>query len=508
MIKTAMNRRSTFCATLVFFLLASTACGQAFGRQRGGFQAGGGAVAPDIGAILTALNALDVALSAADTTVAQIGSAYTIRLADNSSTTNASSGVAINGNSITISAGGTYALSGTLSNGQVIVDTASQVNLILNGVNITSRDGAPLAFFGSAKKIITLAAGTQNTLADAATYTRFYSKDEPNGALFSKKALTINGSGSLTVNGNYNNGISCKDNLKILGGTITVSAVNNAIKGNDSIVITGGNITVNSKGDGLNSDSTDAGLGYVHIENAVLNITAVEDAIQAYRAVHIKSGTFTINAGDDGMTSDMMMVIDSGTINILKSVEGIEGAQVIIRGGTISLVSSDDGINASDGTDSGVTNLFIAISGGNITVNAGGDGIDANGTAIITDGVVTVHGPTSMGNSALDADRGILVNGGLLIAAGPGGRMAQTPESNSTQYSLALQFNSTKSAGTVVSVKDAGGKTLAAYTAAKQFQLLVISSPDFVSGGRYSVYVGNTLATTCTVSDKVTSVGL
>jgi hypothetical protein len=221
------------------------------------------------------------------------------------------------------------------------------------------------------------------------------------------------------------------------------------------------------------------------------------------------------------------LVINGGNILITKSYEGLEAANVVVNGGTINLVSTDDGINAADGTaavpmqrpgrpgqsggqggSSASTNCAITINGGNITVNAGGDGIDSNGNVWISGGVTVVHGPTSSGDNSLDSDGTFFIDGGTLIAAGPSGGMAQNPSATSTQYSLSFTFGSRKSAGTQVVLKDSGGKTIADYTAAKQFQSLIISSPDLVNGGSYSVYVGNTLSKTCNVSSKVTSVSL
>ncbi|AEF85366.1 clostridium cellulosome enzyme, dockerin type I [Treponema primitia ZAS-2] len=557
----------------------------------------------DAAAILAAIYALEadsgdyesaVPDSAKDTTVPAVSDAASIVLDDGHSTVtpNDSVGITIDdtNNIITITAEGTYALSGSLSDGQVIVDVDKNVNLILNGVNITSSKGAPLALFGKKKKIISLAEGTQNTLTDAAAYTSFYKDDEPNGALFSKKALTINGSGSLTVNGNYNNGISCKDNLKILGGTITVSAKNNALKGNDSVVIKGGDINITSDADGIKSDADDEGAGYVYISgDAKLSIRSAEDGIQAYRAVHIledavvnirsgggttskttgydgdtsckgiksdldlliedgtfnldclddaihsnngvliSGGTFSIKTDDDAIHGDSLAVINGGNISITKSYEGLEAAKVVVNGGTINMTASDDGINAADGTSTtpmqrpgpgggpgwqpgqggmaANTNCAITINGGNITVNAGGDGIDSNGNVWISGGFIVVHGPTSSGDGALDSDGTFFIDGGVLLAAGSAG-MAQKPSTTSTQYSLAFTFSGRKNVGTQVVVKDSKGETMADYTGAKQFQSLIISSPDLVNGGVYSVYIGNALSKTFTVSSKVTSVSL
>ncbi|GHU10440.1 lipoprotein [Spirochaetia bacterium] len=522
----------------------------------------GQAPAQDLNAAMVVVRALGIADTALDTTVNSAAGAVNIRLADGASAVSgaaSSASVQIDNrtNSIVIRAAGTYALSGRLSNGNVVVDADANVRLVLNGVNISSSDGAPLALFGKQKKVITLAAGTQNTLTDAALYTRFYKDDEPNGSLFSKNALTINGTGSLTVNGRYNNGISCKDDLRIMSGTITVTAKNNAVKGNDSLVIKGGTITVSSAEDALKSDSEEDGKGYVYIEKATLNLNASEDGIQGYNAVHIVSGAITVNSGDDAIHADKVLVIDGGTITIPKSYEGLEAAKIVINGGTINLTSSDDGINAAadstDGTGGGMNGggrtgtrpatgvppvygtrpmdgggnrgrggfggmgggtgnpeCFIIITGGTVTVNSGGDGIDSNGSVLMTGGTVIVHGPTRSGDGALDSDGSFTVKGGLLIAAGAAG-MVQIPGNASTQYSAAITFRQTKNAGTRVLVQDATGRIIADYTSAKAFQSFIVSAGGLSNGQQYSVTVGSGAASSkssFTVSGIVTAASI
>ena len=519
------------------------------------------APAQDSNIAMSVVRALDIADTSVDTSVKSAAGAISIRLADGASTASSSS-VQIDNrtNSITIKAAGTYALSGRLSNGNVVVDVDGNVFLVLNGVTISSSDGAPLALFGKQKKVITLAAGTVNTLSDAAVYTRFYKDDEPNGALFSKNALTINGTGSLTVNGRYNNGIGCKDDLRIMSGTVTITAKDNAIKGNDSLVIKGGVININSEKDGLKSDTEEDGKGYVYIEKASINITAAEDGVQGYNAVYIVSGSVTISSGDDAIHADKVLVIDGGTISITKSYEGLEAAKIVINGGTINLFSSDDGINAAVsgsgsneggrvgevfngqrpggrmggygaapfnadpgtggvrggnragfGMNGGNSECFIIITGGNITVNSGGDGIDSNGSALMTGGTLIVHGPVRSGDGALDTDGGFIVKGGLLIAAGAAG-MTQAPGNASTQYSAAITFRQVKSAGTRVLVQDASGRTIADYTSAKTFQSFIVSASGLSSAQQYSVTVssGNTPAvkSSFTIGSIVTSASI
>jgi hypothetical protein len=215
-------------------------------------------------------------------------------------------GAAVNGSNLIINAAGAYQLSGTLDDGQIIVDTldAENVNIILDGVDITSLISAPIYVANAEKVILTLAAGSQNFVTDGNTYANLDEGGEPNAAIFSKDDLTINGEGALTVNANYNNGIASKDDLKITGGTIMVNAVNDGIKGRDSLAIKDGLITVVAGADGLQANNDeDPEKGYVVIEGGILDITAGLDGVQAETSLLVSGGTLQITAGGGSVAS-------------------------------------------------------------------------------------------------------------------------------------------------------------------------------------------------------------
>ena len=157
---------------------------------------------------------------------------------------------------MTITAAGTYVVSGSLDDGQIVVDTEDKetVRLVLNGADITCSTSAPIYVKSADKIILILADGTENQVTDGDSYVlEDAESDEPNAAIFSKSDLTINGDGSLIVKANYNDGIASKDDLKIVSGDITVDAVNDAIKGRDCIGVKDGTIKVTAGGDGLQS---------------------------------------------------------------------------------------------------------------------------------------------------------------------------------------------------------------------------------------------------------------
>ncbi|RYU95764.1 carbohydrate-binding domain-containing protein [Emticicia agri] len=390
-------------------------------------------------------------------------------------------GATVSGTKVTITKAGNYSISGTLSNGQIIVNTEDKtiVRLILNGVDITTSNSSPIYIKKSEKTLIVLAENTQNKLTDGTSYVYDdVAEEEPNATIFSKDDLSFYGSGSLTVNGNFADGIASKDGLIIKSGNITVNAADDGIRGKDYLILKDGNITINSKADGLkSSNDTDTALGYVIIEK----------------------GTYTIAAGDDGIHAETKLTIEGGTINITKSYEGLEGKQITINDGTIHLVSSDDGVNVADGTgneggfggmgggaSSSGLNLFI--NGGYLYLNAGGDGLDANGSITMTGGTVIVDGPTANNNASLDYDGSFKITGGLLIAVGSSG-MAQVPGTTSTQNSVLVNFTAAQNAGSLINIQNADGKSIVTYKPAKRYQSIAFSSKE-LANGTYNVFLG------------------
>jgi len=307
-------------------------------------------------------------------------------------------GVVVDGNKIAITSAGTYCMSGTLDDGQIIVRSEDQetVRLILYGVDITCSTSAPIYVFKAKKTVITLAEGTENNVTDGDSYTFADStSDEPNAAIFSKDDLTINGNGSLTVNANYNNGIQGKDDLKITGGTIVVNAVNDGIKGRDSIAIKDANISVNAGGDGMQStNDEDSKKGYIAVESGTLHITAGKDGIQAETRVFISDGNITISSGggsvNDSLKSSNMgnpwdnrdMANNSNNAIDVVSAKGIKAAvDITIMGGTVTIDSADDAINSNDS---------VTINGGNIVLASGDDGMHSDSALEINGGDISI----------------------------------------------------------------------------------------------------------------------
>ena len=322
---------------------------------------------------------------------------------------------------VTINAPGEYALSGTLTNGQVVVNVGDEeeVQLALNNVEITNDSGSAILVQNAEKVVITLVEGTVNTITDSANYTDLDEDGEPDAAIFAHDDLTINGSGSLTVYANYSDGIESRDDLKITGGKISVSAVDIGLFGNNSF----------------------------EMEAAAVVITAGGDTIHSDGDILIESGTLTLNSGDDGMHADGTLTINDGTIVIQNSCEGLEATNVLINGGNINIIASDDGINGAGGNDNsgkagkGPQDNFtgsqcvISINGGTITIAAAtsgnGDGLDANGSITINGGNVVIKVPSSYHDySNIDYNATYSFIGGSVRLLNANGTYTEVTESN------------------------------------------------------------------------------
>lgn len=205
--------------------------------------------------------------------------------------------------SISITKSGTYHLTGSIENGNIAVNAGDEdlVRLVLDNVNITCNNFSAINVENAKKVIIIVEEGTINTLTDGSTYS---TTDEPDACLFSKDDLVINGTGTLNINANYLDGITSKDDLKIIGTRINITANDDGVKGKDYVGIKDANIKVKSQSDGIKStNNTETDKGYVIIENSIIDIEAERDGIQAETNIKIVDGEFNIKTGGGSQNS-------------------------------------------------------------------------------------------------------------------------------------------------------------------------------------------------------------
>ena len=426
-------------------------------------------------------------------------------------------GVTVSDGVITITKAGNYKLIGTYE-GQIKVEAADSdmVRLVLKNATITNSTGAAINVVEADEVVIYTASGTTNTVSDGSSYADTAS-GSPDAAIYSKSDLTLAGEGTLKVEGKYEEGIHTSDGLVIASGTLEVNAASTGIKGKDYVDILDGTVTVTASQDGIKAtNNTDDNRGWVRLSG----------------------GTVNISADDDGFKAERVLEISGGTLNITQANEGIEGQYINILDGTVNVTSSDDGINASYSTTSTstesaststmqtaqrnqaaqgntgqgnaaqggqlpagggagggmgggtfeVVDATINISGGTVTVNAKGDGIDSNGTATLSGGTVIVYGPFTGGNTSLDTNGDLLLNGATVTAANSGD-MFEAPSTNSTSGYLKISNVSNLSAGTTAQVTDSSGNVVANYKVTNSSTaLIVVSSSKITKGESYTVY--------------------
>ena len=400
-----------------------------------------------------------------------------------------SSNVQIEDGVVTIKAAGVYVLSGTFTDGTIVVDAGDddKVQLVLDGVSITAADYAAIYAKNADKVFVTLAEGAGNSLTVSGDYVQ---TDDNNvdAVIFAKCDLTLNGTGSLTVKDNTGHGIVSKDDLVVTGGTYTIYSQDHCLNGKDSVRIADGTFNLSCDEDGIHAGNDDQQDGYVYIEGGDINISV----------------------GDDALHAEGLLIITGGDIDVSKSCEGVEGYKILVTGGDIDVISSDDGFNAAGGSSGSGDNhdgfgdgpgmggvdmdadndAYILITGGRININANGDGIDSNGCIGITGGSVYVLGPSDNGNGAMDYGICAAITGGEIVAVGGSG-MAQGFGDESTQCSALVNFDEWVDAGETITLTDSDGKEVFSYKVDKKFNSVVISTSDMKQGDNYTLTVGD-----------------
>lgn len=447
--------------------------------------------------LLAALLASALAAGMLPTSACAVSSAYTssnatlISFTDSAVTADgAYSGYEIEGTDVSITAAGTYVFSGDCDDGSITVKKGvTGVTLVLNGLTLTNADSAAITLNKTAEAALIAAAGSENTVADTA------GANDENAAVKVKSgaSLSLSGTGTLTACGNTKNGIkgasdavitvdeltlnieaaddglSCDDELTILGGRVNITAGGDAVKASPdtddaenpdttslgNVTVSGGTMTLTAANDGVQADgnltisggtfAVTANGGHttaliddsasckglkagktLTVSGGTVNVDSADDALHA-NDVTVSGGTLTLASGDDAVHADNDLVVgvqgSSSTsnpkIDITASYEGLEGTTVSVYSGDIDVAASDDGVNAAN-SDLGERSdkYAINIAGGDLYIDAGSDGLDSNNDITMTGGKVEVYGADAMMDAAIDYDGTFTLSGGTLFGAG------------------------------------------------------------------------------------------
>lgn len=341
-------------------------------------------------------------------------------LSQSGATLNSADNVIVSGETITITQPCTISITGKSTDAQVIVDVdkttypTGLVELSLEGAELSNSSKAPIFVNQIGDEVVVSPKnGTTNTISDGTSHTDTYTDSEGvtetvNGAIFARDDLKIKGKGTLIVNGNTEDGIVCKNDIKLYNGTLQVTAKDDGIRGNDSITIgndtatdfSGLNITVTSTaGDGFKTKDTDttSGKGYIQVNGGTVNVTSYSDAFHASQKLTVAGGDLTLKTtcpasqsssggwggfqpggGSSSSKTDISAKgLKAGCTTDDNTV--IEGT-INVTGGTMNIDSTDDSVHATN----------ITIDGGIITASSGDDGVHADNTLIANNGEINV----------------------------------------------------------------------------------------------------------------------
>ena len=257
-------------------------------------------------------------------------------------TTDAETIQVIDGETISITEEGTYILTGTASECTVLVNAPdAKVQFILDGVSVTNTSAPVIYVLDADKCFVTTAEGSDNSLTVTGTFEADTENDvKTDAVIFTKSDLTLNGTGTLTINSS-DNGITSKDDITVTGGTYSITAAGKGLESNDSTAISDG----------------------------IFSISAEEGMESTY--IRIDGGTIDIDASDDGLNATN----NSDKYSVL----------IEINGGELSI---DMGSGDTDGIDS---NGDLTINGGTIDINCNSP-FDYDGTGTLNGGTVTANG--------------------------------------------------------------------------------------------------------------------
>lgn len=335
-------------------------------------------------------------------------------------------GVVIDGQTMTITAEGTYIFSGTLSEGQIVVDADNaKVQIVFDNVDITCASSAAVYVKSAEKVFVTLAEGSQNTLRNTDEYVAI---DDNNidAVIFAKSDLTLNGTGSLTIVSAEGHGIVSKDDLKITGGTYDITAAGHALSGKDSVRIADGTVILTAEKDGIHAENADdEEKGYIYIADGDFAITSDGDGMDASNIVQIEDGIFDITAGGGAANSQKTHESDMPGGGMSQNIERPEGESMPQMGekpdeeSMPQMGEKPDGENMPQDTttdESGTSTKGIKagggmyLNGGTYQINSADDSIHSNANITIADGTYTL----ATGDDGVHADDALTVNGGTI----------------------------------------------------------------------------------------------
>lgn len=471
-------------------------------------------------------------------------------------------GIAVDGNTVLITQGGDFEVTGTIDDGLIKVNTEDKVKLRLSGASITNSTGPAIWFENTEKGFITITEDTENFLTDGTEY----STEDADAALFSNDDLEIKGAGALTVTGNYKHGIASDDDLSIENGAITIVSNEHGIKANNTLSVSGGTIDVHAiTGKGIKAEEA------IVIDNGEVNVVTDEnEGIESKGTLTINGGNISIIAGEDGInTGNASTAAETADPNTAtgtneqkpqmkqemtppKGMEMPQNGEMPqggrggrgMGGGMRKGMAPQDGMQMPEGmtppegmqrpdgekmpermtpSDGGngqrpqggfgrvdeetAAAHAVSITGGTVYINylnPDSDGIDANGNLSISGGTVIIEGDSNGMEGPLDSDGTTSITGGeVLILTNGGSMMLPSGDINS----IRIYPDEEQAADTELVVCDSDGTELISHTAKAEYKAVIFYSEDIKEGIEYGVYADGELLGTVTAADGAAAVG-
>ena len=148
----------------------------------------------------------------------------------------------VNGTTVTITVPQEYTFDGSCDEGQIVVNVDKTnyvdgvVTLNLEGLTLSNSSTSPIYVESIDKEcVIASKNGTTNLISDGTS--SYTNADGGVGAIYSKDDLKFKGKGELTVNGNCEDAIVSKNDIKIWNSTLNVNAIDDGIRGKDAVKI-------------------------------------------------------------------------------------------------------------------------------------------------------------------------------------------------------------------------------------------------------------------------------
>ncbi len=317
--------------------------------------------------------------------------------------------ISLDDETITISEEGVYILSGSISDGQVIVEASdsAKIQLVLDGVTINSSSSAAIYVILADKVFITLADNSDNTLSTSGEYVD--TDDEGvDAVVYSKSDITFNGTGTLTINATYGHGIEAKDDIAFTSGTYIITSKNHGINANDSIRIVNADFTIDSGKDGMQCEnSDDTSKGYIYIASGTFTINSVADCMDASSCLQIDGGEFDLTGGNgyEGVLNSI--TVGEGSSGSVMATDTLEYSMKCIKAGTI--IFNDGIFNLSAYEDTIHSNGDLTMNGGEFYIVTGDDAIHADYDLTINDAIIEIE----YGYEGIEGDN-ITINGGTI----------------------------------------------------------------------------------------------